>query len=252
MEQVPRRGARPQPRSPPSWPPRRRLGTGSARRRGREAAPLPGPPVRPGTALVGVLAFVRCDRSPGAPAPASETCCSVFLSQVQHSPLLPRSCSTGREGSLRQDTDEPAAASLARPLLCCLSWPLLGSTFVSQASWHACVLRISAASCSALLFVLHPLFSLSWVVFLALPCSSLRRAFHPLRNPLDLSLQVGQWGHSASPLPLWVLGCSSSAPRPLVLSQKSNAILLFIVKVFSGDSTPLAKTRSVPPHLSSL
>lgn len=124
----------PQPRSSPSCPPRRRLGTGSARRRGQAAAPLPGSAVRTGTAPVGVLAFVRCDRSPSAPAAASETCCSAFLSQVQHSALPARSCSAGREGSLRQDTDEPAAASLAWPLLSCLSWLLLGSTFVSQAS----------------------------------------------------------------------------------------------------------------------
>lgn len=143
------------------------------------------------------------------------------------------SCSTGREGSLRQDPDEPAAASLAWLLLSCLPWPLLKSTFVSQASWHGCVLRISAASCSTWLFVLHPLFSLSWVspdVFLALPCSSLRRAFHSLRYPLDLTPQVGQWGHSASPclcglLGYWVLlQCSPAS----VLNQKPSVILLFL------------------------
>lgn len=82
VEQVPLRGGRPQLRSAPSWPPRPppRHWLGPTARAGGSAPP--GTPVRPGTALVGVLAFVRCDRSPSAPAPASETCCSVFLSQV--------------------------------------------------------------------------------------------------------------------------------------------------------------------------
>lgn len=82
VEQVPLRGGRPQLRSAPSWPPRPppRHWLGPTARAGGSAPP--GTPVRPGTALVGVLAFVRCDRSASAPAPASETCCSVFLSQV--------------------------------------------------------------------------------------------------------------------------------------------------------------------------
>lgn len=93
---------------------------------------------------------------------------------------------------------------------------------------------------------LHPLFRLCWVspgVFLALPCSSLRRAFRSLRYPFGLAPQVGQWGHSASPLPLWVIGVLGAPPvlPDLCTESKAQCNLTFFVEVFLRAVLPWPK-----------